>query len=200
MEASGDKSMLRGAYIIWDEIRRKLIRVGKACSDPGSFGARMDGHMDALRSSRRDSEFYRCYPRRGYVNPTYATKTRGYFETLKQFIAVAFRKEKTRLLCTDTAHGGILEWLPFAVDLSKKMSSATPEAKRAELASYMFECVYGLMLAPQDNMSQSMGFEPILIVQNKRYLEAVTRVGDRCRRRVGGGGHSIMLYHMFGGE
>ena len=64
---------------------------------------------------------------------TRLTKTRGYFETLKQFIAVAFRKEKTWLLCTDTAHGGILEWLPFAVDLSKKMSSATPEAKRAEL-------------------------------------------------------------------
>ena len=54
------------------------------------------------------------------------------------------------------------------------MSSATPEAKRAELASLMFECVYGLMLAPQDNMSQSMGFEPLLLVQNKRYLEAAT--------------------------
>ena len=138
----------------------------------------MAGHMDALKSSRSDSEFYRCYPRRGYVNPTYAcynaTKTRGYFETLKQFIAVAVRKEKTRLLCTETAHGGILEWPPFAVDLSKKISSATPEAKRAELASYMFECVYGLMLAPQDNMSQSMGFEPLLIVQNKRFLEAAT--------------------------
>ena len=119
-------------------------------------------------------EFYRCYPHRGYVNPTYATKTRGYFETLKKFIAVAFRKEKTRLLCTDTAHGGILEWPPFAVDLSKKMSSAMPEAKRAELASYMFGCVYGLMLVPQDNMSQSMGFEPLLIVQNKRCLEAAT--------------------------
>ena len=71
-----------------------------------------------------------------------------------------------------TAHGGILEWPPFAVDLSKKMSSATPEAQRAELAAYMFESVYGLMIAPQDNMSQSMGFEPLLLVQNKRYLDA----------------------------
>ena len=53
------------------------------------------------------------------------------------------------------------------------MSSATPEAKRAELASYMFECVYGLMLAPRENMSQSMGFEPLLLVQNKRYLDNV---------------------------
>ena len=51
------------------------------------------------------------------------------------------------------------------------MSSATPEAKRAELSAYMFECVYGLMLAPLDNMSQSMGFEPLLLVQNKRFLE-----------------------------
>ena len=171
VEASGIKSMLCGAYIIWDEIRRKLIRVGKACSDTGSFGARMAGHMDALKSSRCDSEFYRCYPRRDYVNPAYASKKRGYFETLKQFIGVGFQKEKTRRLCTDTAQGGILEWPQFAVGLSKKMSSATPEAKRAELASLMFECVYGLMLAPQDNMSQSMGFEPLLLVQNKRFLE-----------------------------
>ena len=65
----------------------------------------MAGHMDALKSSLIDSEFYatsvgdmlRCYLCRGYVNPTYATKTRGYFETLKQFKAVAFRKGKTRL-------------------------------------------------------------------------------------------------------
>ena len=94
MEASRDKSMLRGAYIIWDEIRRKFIRVGKACSDTGSFGARMAGHMDALKSSRSDSEFYRCYPHRGYVNPTYAAKMHlGCFETLKQFIAVGFGKK-----------------------------------------------------------------------------------------------------------
>jgi len=86
---------------------------------------------------------------------------------------VGFRKEKTRLLCTDTTHGGILEWPPFAVELSKKMSSATSEAKRAELTAYMFECVYGLMLAPRENMSQSMGFEPLLLVQNKRYLDNV---------------------------
>ena len=45
VEASGVKSMLCGVYIIWDEIRRKLIRVGKACSDTGSFGARMTGHL-----------------------------------------------------------------------------------------------------------------------------------------------------------
>ena len=62
----------------------------------------------------------------------------------------------------------------FAVDLSKKMFSATPEAKQAELAACMFESVYGLMIAPQDNMSQSMGFEPLLHVLNKRYLDAVT--------------------------
>ena len=134
----------------------------------------MAGHLDALKSSRCDSEFCRCYPQKGYVNPTYASKMRGYFETLKQFIAVGFRKEKTRLLCTDPADGGILEWPPLAVGLSKKMSSATPEAKRAESASYMFEFVHGLMLAPQDNMSQSMGFEPLLLVQNTRYLEAAT--------------------------
>ena len=78
VEASGIKSMLCGAYIIWDEIRRKLIRVGKACSDTGSFGARMAGHMDALKSSRCDSEFYTSYPRKGYVNPTYARR-RGVF-------------------------------------------------------------------------------------------------------------------------
>ena len=48
------------------------------------------------------------------------------------------------------------------------MSSATPEAQRAELAAYMFESMYGLMIAPQDNMSQSMGFEPLLLVLNKR--------------------------------
>lgn len=173
VEASGVKSMLCGAYIIWDEIRRKPIRVGKACSDNGSFGARMTGHMEALKSSRCDSEFYTCYPRKDYVNPTYASKARGFFETLKQFIGVGFRKEKTRLLCTDTTHGGILEWPPFAVELSKKMSSATSEAKRAELTAYMFECVYGLMLAPRENMSQSMGFEPLLLVQNKRYLDNV---------------------------
>ena len=77
--ASGIKSMLCGAYIIWDEIRRKLIRVGKACSDTGSFGARMAGHMDALKSSRCDSDFYTCYPRKGYVNPTYASRARGFF-------------------------------------------------------------------------------------------------------------------------
>ena len=91
VEAAGDKSMLRGAYIIWDEIRRKFIRVGKACSDTACFGARMNGHMDALKSSRCDSEFYGCYPHREYVDPAYASKTQFFFETLKQFIGVGFR-------------------------------------------------------------------------------------------------------------
>lgn len=123
VEATGDKSMLRGADVIWDDVRHKFIRVGKACSDTGGFGVRMTGHLDALKSSRCDSEFYRCYPHsKGYVNPTYASKVRGCFETLKQFIAVGFRKEKTRLLYTDPADGGILEWPPLAVGLSKKMS------------------------------------------------------------------------------
>ena len=134
----------------------------------------MAGHMDALKSSRCDSDFYTCYPRKGYVNPTYASRARVFFETLKQFIGVGFRKEKTRLLCTDSARGGILEWPGFAVDWSKKMSSATPEAKRTELAAYIVESVYGLMIAPQDNLSQSMGFEPLLLVLNKRYLDAAT--------------------------
>ena len=83
--------------IIWDEIKCKLIRVGKACSDTGSFGARMTGHMEALKSSRCDSEFYRCYPRKGDINPTYASKARFFFETLKQFVGVGFQKEKTRI-------------------------------------------------------------------------------------------------------
>ena len=51
-------------------------------------------------------------------------------------------------------------------------TSTTPEIKQAELISCLFECVYGLVLALQDNLSKSMGFEPILIVQNKRYMEA----------------------------
>ena len=129
------------------------------------------------RAHAATQSFIDATPRRGYVNPTYATKTRGYFETLKQFIAVAFRKEKTRLLFTDTAHGSTLEWPPFVHGRHEQENvryHARREAKRAELASYMFECVYGLMLAPQDSMPQSMGFEPLLLVQNKRYLEAAT--------------------------
>ena len=43
------------------------------------------------------------------------------------------------------------------------MRAAQPQAKRAELAAYLFEYVYGLMLAPQWNLSESMGFETIMI-------------------------------------
>ena len=52
------------------------------------------------------------------------------------------------------------------------LCNARGEAGGVGLCSYLLECVYGLMLAPQGNLSKSMGFEPILIVQNKRYLEA----------------------------
>jgi hypothetical protein len=82
-----------------------------------------------------DSEFFRHYPREGFINPTYADGTRDSFEALTLHIAVAFRKDKARLWCTDTAHGGILEWSQIAIDLSKTMSQIAIDMSKRMIKS-----------------------------------------------------------------
>jgi len=83
----------------------------------------------------------------------------GYFEDLTPFIAVAFDRNDAKMLITDRKEGGILEWTTMATKMAQRKKSTSADGKRRELASYFMEFGSGLMLNPQHNASESMGFE-----------------------------------------
>ena len=170
MNIAGSVGKLHGAYMYHDRHRNSWRRVGKAAGDGDNacFQGRHKGHMQSLRS-KTQSEFYHKFPLQDYVNPAFRDLQEGLFDKLAHCVAVAFYPQKNepgqeyRKLCRDIRKGGILTWSEHGERCAQCMRSATPQSKRAELAAYLFECVYGLMLAPKDNVSESMGYEPIMI-------------------------------------
>ena len=152
------KPHLQGAYVYWDTVWKFFPRAGKACSDEADLGSRHEQHKAAVRKGG-GSLFYNLYPSEGHVNPLYASQRRGFFEHLTPFIAMAFDRNNAKMLITDRKEGGILEWTPSASKMAQRMKSTSADGKKRELASYFMEFGSGLMLNPQHNASESMGFE-----------------------------------------
>ena len=139
--------MLQGAYVFFDSFWKQFIRHGKACSDKHGFGGRHQTHLDAVVRGV-SSHFYDMYPN-------------GKFQQLSMFISVGFDQDNANEIVTDRLMGGILEWTPEAIEMSRRMSRHTAEGKRMELASYLFEEATRLLINPRFNMSRSKGWEPL---------------------------------------
>ena len=134
-------------YVFFDSVWKQFIRHGKACSDKHGFGGRHQTHLDAVVRGV-SSHFYDMYPN-------------GKFQQLSMFISVGFDQDNANEIVTDRLVGGILEWTPEAIEMSRRMSRHTAEGKRMELASYLFEEATRLLINPRFNMSRSKGWEPL---------------------------------------
>ena len=169
----GEVGKMHGAYMFYDKRRQSWRRVGKASGGgvDACFQGRYKGHQQALRGMTK-SEFYWAFPLEGCINPAFCTKQQGLFHELVHCAAVAFRPTKIERLCADREAGGIVIWSESGRRSALQMRASQPQAKRAELAAYLFECVYGLMLAPHLNLSESMGFETIMIPAMSRVQQS----------------------------
>jgi hypothetical protein len=84
---------------------------------------------------------------------------------LRQYIGIGFNRDDAELLTVDRSEGGILEWQANIIDMVSKSGlgrrGATLAEKKLEMAAYLFEFVYDLMIADRDNVSSNPGFEAL---------------------------------------
>ena len=75
-------------------------------------------------------------------------------------------RQDAELLTLDRAQGGVLEWPANIIDMVNKSGlgprGATLAEKKLEMAAYLFELVYDLMIADRDNVSGNPGFEALI--------------------------------------
>ena len=107
------------------------------------------------------SKFYSRYPS---IESTFkTTEPWGNFENLTQYSAFAIArmyKPILQTICEET--NGFMQWPKQTIEkLSRGGSTVGIDLVNAklEMVSYFFELAYDLCLSPQDNVSQSPGFE-----------------------------------------
>ena len=70
------------------------------------------------------------------------------------------------MLSLDRADGGLLDWPANIIDIVNKSGigprDATLAQKKLEMAAYLFELVYDLMISDRDNVSGNPGFEALI--------------------------------------
>lgn len=97
-------------------------------------------------------------------------RRRGYFEHLRQYVALAFDPKNEAVRTTmveryNNSQGGLFS---FSDDEIKKINNVKKNSrhtfveKRIDMISYLFELGYDLCLSPLDCVSQNPGFESVL--------------------------------------
>jgi len=85
---------------------------------------------------------------------------------LRQYVGIGFNRQDAELLTLDRAQGGVLDWPANIIDMVNKSGlgprGATLAEKKLEMAAYLFELVYDLMIADRDNVSGNPGFEALI--------------------------------------
>jgi len=102
----------------------------------------------------------RAYPHQSETTASLSGR-RGYFEKLEMCCALAMDTPGWDLLCSPEATG-VLVWSKTA--LGHIADANVPDCasltdKLRMMASYLFELVYELCIAPEHNVSQSAGFK-----------------------------------------
>jgi len=148
-----------GCYLHYDRNDGIWIRSGSA-TGVGGIGGRLKEHLRRAQSSTNpdDSRFYASYP--SVESPrAESIRIRGKYESLDAYIGVYFAQVAPPGIFS--ARNGLLEhtedeakWIE-----SRDFSGKSKEDKYMQMAAYLFELGYDLALAPNNNVSDSPGFE-----------------------------------------
>lgn len=167
VEADSGYAQLQGCYLYYHESKFKWVRSGKVCG-LSTFIRRHEEHTSNSKAPSidpRSSHFYQQYPHP--QSPDAQKETRaGVFTDLRQYVGIGFNRQDAELLTLDRAQGGVLEWPANIIDMVNKSGlgprGATLAEKKLEMAAYLFELVYDLMIADRDNVSGNPGFEALI--------------------------------------
>ena len=113
------------------------------------------------------SNFYRLFPYAECEDADHcdARPGGGLFTDLKMFVGVGFASVEAEALTKDVSEGGILKWTQSSIEVAHKAGvggqGAPLERKQLELAAYLFELVYDLMIG-DDAVSTNPGFESVI--------------------------------------
>ena len=143
-------------------MKRKWIRTGKVSGvgEDACFQGRENTHAKNARqiNQMREHRFYREYPAKGVAN---IGGEEGCFENLEVYCGMAYdKKESVASLCSDGADESLLVWNKETVAILKERKGDLKENQLLAV-SYLWELCYDLLLAKDDNVSTSPGFEAL---------------------------------------
>jgi hypothetical protein len=159
---TGPASKRQGAYLFFDEEEHMWIRSGKA-SRP--FEARFKDHKkgsELTTAASHDSRFYKRYPSKKSDGGLHLGRL-GWFENLQMYEGLSYDPDMNGTEHLYEQKGGLFEWPTdvTAIVHQNKNTRLRSETKLV-LIDYLIEVSYDLALAPDDNVSQSAGYERFL--------------------------------------
>ena len=166
----GDLRQVEGSYLYYSTVDGLWIRSGKVVGSSTSnrciWMRHKEHRVSAMLMTSNDIEslFYTSYPSNAAANTSDILR-RGYFEDLRLFVALGFLRTNAAdvdMLVATSAADGILFWPAVSItriDKTNFRGVANLKEKQLHMVGYLFELCYDLMLSPNDNVSQSPGFE-----------------------------------------
>ena len=161
---------VEGSYLYYDDMNGKWIRSGKVVGSSTTnrcIGMRNKEHQKSaeLREHKdMESLFYMSYPSETVARTSDGLR-RGFFKNLRLFVALGFLRTNATavdVLVATSAVEGILCWPASTITQITNTNFRGVENlkdKQLHMVGYLFELCYELMLSPNDNVSQSPGFE-----------------------------------------
>ena len=150
-----------GAYLYYDVELLTWIRSGKVAGETVNYHTRHKQHGKA--SATATSNFYRRYPSIKVPPAQRHSGRRGFFQHLGHFVGLGFDRSDAAVVARICATGdnSLFHW-PASVLAHIRRDGETQQQSQLKCVSYLWELVFDLCLSPQDNMSDSPGFEPYL--------------------------------------
>ena len=151
---------MEGCYLYFDTKKKKWIRSGKTGGDgeEACFHGRGSKHAKNSTSldQMKENECYRQYPSRGVEN---LGGTGGVFQNLSMYCGMAFdKKQDVKPLYSYGSDDSLFVWSKQNIaELSKK--DGDMKRKQLNAIAYLWELCYDLLLATDENVSVSPGFE-----------------------------------------
>ena len=163
MSASKVAASLEGCYLYREasDDESRWIRSGKSSGLNCNLGSRHKQHQKAsLLKEDKPSKFYLSYPCKS--TNFQGSMRRGWFQDVSQYVGMAFDRHDTQavhVLC-DEEHG-IFEWQSHIYACLQQCPWQQQDMinKQLNMVAYLVELFYDLCLSPQDNVSESPGFE-----------------------------------------
>ena len=153
-----------------------LHRTGKVVRiSDGGIGIRNKEHFLASlleRDEDLESWFYTMFPseKSKYATPKFKIAT---FEELDLVVLIGFDPTDAaarKALCSTNPSHGLLSWTTAELELVDRVNfpgTTSREVKQLNLVGYLFELIFDLMIARDDNVSKSPGFETPLGIFKK---------------------------------
>ena len=180
IDATDEK--IEGCYIHNLSETMEWVRSGKAVgsanSNPvaGVVSRNLEHKKRAAKATIVEGKcFYTIFPSEN--NKEKLPGRRGYFEDLKQFVGMGFRRDENTdgLTCTskivlgkDERTRSLFDWSNYIEKLESTTirGCTTLKEKQLVVVGYFLELCYDLCISPRSNVSNNPGFEAILGVIN----------------------------------